>query len=256
MHVHIDEIIVELVIDGETITTTPEHPFFTPDGEWVLAGELRVGDRVVRADGIAGTVEATTSIHAPQVMYNLTVGAAHTFFVGHGDWLVHNVECSILAVNSQYSDPETGFGYGHTSVQVGDDIIGFRPTELNAIRRNDLQRGVKGSAQNDYDFYVQALENKARVIVLPVQDLNVSQERMIRELIQKVGSLHDTYAFPGRTQPMGCINCVQFVGRVIPQELLSLDDEFRRTFTTLSTRGGLGKWFEFLQNYNATTWIP
>jgi filamentous hemagglutinin len=27
-------------------------------------------------------------------MYNLTVDEAHTFFVGEGQWLVHNVDCS------------------------------------------------------------------------------------------------------------------------------------------------------------------
>jgi pyocin large subunit-like protein len=26
-------------------------------------------------------------------MYNLSVAEAHTFFVGHGQWLVHNAEC-------------------------------------------------------------------------------------------------------------------------------------------------------------------
>ena len=29
-------------------------------------------------------------VQQPQVMYNLTVAEAHTFFVGDGQWLVHN----------------------------------------------------------------------------------------------------------------------------------------------------------------------
>jgi radical SAM superfamily enzyme YgiQ (UPF0313 family) len=33
--------------------------------------------------------------HRPQVMYNLTVATAHTFFVGEGQWLVHNT-CNAL----------------------------------------------------------------------------------------------------------------------------------------------------------------
>jgi hypothetical protein len=29
------------------------------------------------------------------VMFNLTVGEAHTFFVGDGQWLVHSTECLV-----------------------------------------------------------------------------------------------------------------------------------------------------------------
>ncbi len=37
-----------------------------------------------------GTVESIAVVVDPQPMYNLTVDEAHTFFVGDGDWLVHN----------------------------------------------------------------------------------------------------------------------------------------------------------------------
>jgi len=44
--------------------------------------------------GDYGTVEANVTIFdANQRMYNLTVEDAHTFFVGDGDWLVHNIQC-------------------------------------------------------------------------------------------------------------------------------------------------------------------
>lgn len=35
----------------------------------------------MRADGMAGTVEATTTIHAPHVMVNLTIGSAKIKFL-------------------------------------------------------------------------------------------------------------------------------------------------------------------------------
>jgi hypothetical protein len=35
-------------------------------------------------------VEAITIVTQPQRMYNFTVAAAHTYFVGDGQWLVHN----------------------------------------------------------------------------------------------------------------------------------------------------------------------
>ncbi len=37
-----------------------------------------------------GVIHAVTVERQPQVMYNLTVAVAHTFFVGDGQWLVHN----------------------------------------------------------------------------------------------------------------------------------------------------------------------
>ncbi len=40
-----------------------------------------------------GTVESIAVVVDPQPMYNLTVDEAHTFFVGDGDWLVHNDDC-------------------------------------------------------------------------------------------------------------------------------------------------------------------
>jgi intein/homing endonuclease len=35
--VHEDQLIVDLIIDGESLTTTPEHPFYTLAG-WEVAG--------------------------------------------------------------------------------------------------------------------------------------------------------------------------------------------------------------------------
>ncbi|MCC6176191.1 MAG: hypothetical protein IT305_12870, partial [Chloroflexi bacterium] len=57
---------------------------------WVKASDLRPGDRVHRAFGGTGPVTSVTVARQPQVMYNLTVDAAHTFFVGDDAWLVHN----------------------------------------------------------------------------------------------------------------------------------------------------------------------
>jgi hypothetical protein len=87
--VHEDQLIVDLVIDGESLTTTPEHPFYTLAG-WEVAGELEVGDHIWSISGEWGRVEAVSVSHDPQLMYNLTVDDAHTFFVGEQAWLVHN----------------------------------------------------------------------------------------------------------------------------------------------------------------------
>lgn len=88
--VHEDLVIVYLTIDGEIIETTPEHPFYTTNRGWVAAIDLREGDRIRNADGSDGVVEAVEAVEQSQDMYNLTVDEAHTFFVGDGQWLVHN----------------------------------------------------------------------------------------------------------------------------------------------------------------------
>ena len=49
-------------------------------------------------DGDYGTVEIVLVIDdADQCMYNLTVDEAHTFFVGGGQWLVHNLGLDITS---------------------------------------------------------------------------------------------------------------------------------------------------------------
>ncbi|MCL4872118.1 MAG: hypothetical protein KJ063_24415 [Anaerolineae bacterium] len=93
---HEDRTIVYLTINGETVETTPEHPFYTVAGEWIPAAGLQPGDEIRAADWTSGTVETVQFSLQPQVMYNFTVAEAHTYFVGHDQWLVHN-DCNPLA---------------------------------------------------------------------------------------------------------------------------------------------------------------
>jgi hypothetical protein len=87
---HEDPVIVTLTIEGEVIETTPEHPFYTEEGEWLPADALQIGDEIRTADWGTGTVESIVFIEKTQLMYNFTVATAHTYFVGDGQWLVHN----------------------------------------------------------------------------------------------------------------------------------------------------------------------
>ena len=91
--VHVDPVIVYLIIEGEVIETTPNHPFYTVEDEWIFAGLLEAGDLIRKADSSYGVVQSLEFVHQPQKMYNLTVDVAHTYFVGEGQWLVHNDGC-------------------------------------------------------------------------------------------------------------------------------------------------------------------
>ena len=63
------------------------------DAGWVQAGDLRVGDRLRDASGRDATVEGVRYNVGRAVMYTLTVGTDHTFFVGAARVLVHNATC-------------------------------------------------------------------------------------------------------------------------------------------------------------------
>ncbi len=94
---HEDTVIEYLVIDGERLVTTPEHPFYTRERGWVAAGDLQKGEHVRKADGTYGVVRSLRLVEQKQRMYNLTVDEAHTYFVGDGGWLVHNM-CAARAL--------------------------------------------------------------------------------------------------------------------------------------------------------------
>jgi RHS repeat-associated protein len=92
---HIDPVLTELIINGEWIETTPEHPFYTLEEGWIPADELETGMHVRNAEGDYELVWLKWNIQKDQEMYNFTVDTAHTYFVGEGQWLVHN-ECAGL----------------------------------------------------------------------------------------------------------------------------------------------------------------
>jgi Pretoxin HINT domain len=105
--------IYELKVQGleskakpETINVTAEHPFFVskfvdakprPKAEghedlsshWVGTKDLKSGDVLKRSSGLGRVLEVKLTERSARV-YNFTVNEAHTYFVGEGQWLVHN----------------------------------------------------------------------------------------------------------------------------------------------------------------------
>lgn len=75
--VHQDSIVVYLTIAGETITTTPEHPFYVVGQGWTPAGTLTIGDEIQNT-WESGNLEAISFHLSPQPMYNLTIATTHT----------------------------------------------------------------------------------------------------------------------------------------------------------------------------------
>lgn len=91
MWVH-DDTVMDLVVDGEVIATTEDHPFWSvTDQRFERADQLDPGESVLSADGQALTVTGLTHGSERQTSaYNLTVEGIHTYHVGLSEALVHN----------------------------------------------------------------------------------------------------------------------------------------------------------------------
>ncbi len=90
----------------QAIVCTPEHPFFVDGKGWVEAGSLGIGTSIVTRAGPTLAVKSLDWKRSGQqagattpafTVYNFTVDASHTFFVGSvngGAW-THNNNCPI-----------------------------------------------------------------------------------------------------------------------------------------------------------------
>ncbi|WP_158544790.1 polymorphic toxin-type HINT domain-containing protein [Blastococcus sp. TF02-9] len=87
-----EDTVIDLVVDGETITTTEDHPFWNAsDGQYQRADQLDEGEHVLGADGGLLTVSGLKMDTARSARaYNLSVEGLHTYHVGDRRILVHN----------------------------------------------------------------------------------------------------------------------------------------------------------------------
>lgn len=58
--------------------------------------QITLGMHILRADGRVGVVTGWKVVAGTKVMYNLEVAQDHTFAVGVGMWVVHNVATRAL----------------------------------------------------------------------------------------------------------------------------------------------------------------
>ncbi len=90
------EELVRVTYDGDTITTTPTHPFYVPQKGWTSAIELRAGDMLVTVNGEYVVVEKIQHelLETPVTVYNFEVEDFHTYYVSadaiNDGVLVHN----------------------------------------------------------------------------------------------------------------------------------------------------------------------
>lgn len=143
------------MIDGEVIWTTPEHPFYLGNGQWISAGDLQDGDLIRNANWQLGQVQDVTTIYQTRPMYNLSVDTAHTYFVGQQQWLVHN-SCGDVAFGfsknlSRFKELIPGarsyrdFGLDPYSSTFTDDLLNMMNNADNIHFDISDMRGLNGS---------------------------------------------------------------------------------------------------------------
>ncbi len=87
--------LVRIETSGETFEATEEHPFFIEGEGWILAVDLRPGDRILTRSGKTLTVEhveledSTGEVFNFEV-FNFEVHGDHNYFVSEDEALVHN----------------------------------------------------------------------------------------------------------------------------------------------------------------------
>tara|TARA_Y100000294_G_scaffold151586_1_gene149471 strand:+ start:210 stop:914 length:705 start_codon:yes stop_codon:yes gene_type:complete len=77
-----------MILNGN-IKTTSVHPFYS-DGNWIEAGDLTIGDKILHVDGLEHTIETIELSDEPVTVYNFEVDGTHNYFAE--GYLVHNKE--------------------------------------------------------------------------------------------------------------------------------------------------------------------
>ncbi len=162
---HTDPITVKLVLETntgklETIEATPEHPFYAllepkknASGIWVNAGELQPNNWLRRANGETGIVKSLEWLTGTKRMYNLSVAKDNTFFVGNGQWLVHNQNQPryegpkpTFSVNGAHVPGQPGFRPNKT-IQPADAAEVFRTAIPDSATNPRVWWGVNANGQ-------------------------------------------------------------------------------------------------------------
>ena len=96
---------VQIELEGETIETTAEHPFYTQEG-WKDAADLTEQDHIQTKNKKWYRVKGQNFLYTKKKVYNFEVEDWHTYFVGKLAWLVHNAKpCVSGGIKKTIKDP-------------------------------------------------------------------------------------------------------------------------------------------------------
>jgi len=142
--------LVNIKVGGQTISVTPEHPFWVVDKGWTSAAGLCAGDALVSYNGEHITIKEVllVTLEVPVPVYNFEVEDFHTYYVDESNVLVHNM-CSVPQYI--YASIRNAPGYNPNFVQV---INGLRkmPVDNKQLlsQLNQFGSGWQKVFQNGY----------------------------------------------------------------------------------------------------------
>ena len=112
------ELIYKIVIGGEVIKATGNHPFYV-DGVYKEAKELKVGDKLLNKNGIYVEIEEITTYESDALVYNIEVADNHNYYVEN--YLVHNKKCFIAGTKVM---TENGLK-SIEEIKAGDKVLSY-----------------------------------------------------------------------------------------------------------------------------------
>ena len=141
--------LVEVTVNGETIKSTPSHPFYVPQKGWTSAISLRAGDILVLSNGEYVIVEQIQHelLESPIKVYNFEVEDFHTYYVSaNADSdefvLVHN-SCNH---NSRWNSERRNYWKRQAASYANGPTNEMSPSGLYRVTKNNLNRMLRGCA--------------------------------------------------------------------------------------------------------------
>ena len=139
------ERLVHLIISGEEIITTADHPFYVQGRGFIEAGNLLVGDMLISVNGEDLSVDScyTEECEDSLTVYNFKVKDYHTYFVGENKVWVHNAE-KYINEKRVPQDKETVLSdkskYAKTSLRVKGAAV-YKGKDGNYYYRDTFHTG-------------------------------------------------------------------------------------------------------------------
>ncbi len=147
--------LVHIVINGEEIVTTDNHPFYVQGRGFIEAGKLLVEDKLVSVNGDNLFVEKYRIEEFDELVdvFNFQVEETHTYFVGQSCIWVHNDKCP---VPEPRKSEENGLNYKsntkHTRGQPGNrPNAGIEPKNSFELFENSRASTVKPNQRYTYE---------------------------------------------------------------------------------------------------------
>jgi RHS repeat-associated protein len=141
--------LVTFTVNGDRLTATSGHPFWVNGRGWVDAGDVRVGDSFLQADGGASVVEAVEAYSLWTTAYNFEVEGLHTYLVevdGEGV-VVHN--CKLVGHRVPGIDPKVAAQVDETIERAASGSKRFKE-DGKVFKDHDLDLDPMGQRNRGY----------------------------------------------------------------------------------------------------------